>query len=271
MTINQMDSLSEMLPNDWQVPAADVIEIGKERSKYCICIPVINEGKRILDQLDRMAAFDLGTDIIIADGGSTDDSMDVEGLEKRSVRTLLIKTGPGRLSAQLRMGLSYALIKGYEGIVIVDGNGKDGIDAIPSFTNALDAGYDHVQGSRYIKGGKAVNTPADRHYAVNFVHAPIISLAAGFHYTDTTNGFRAYSRRLLTDERVRPFRDIFQDYNLHYYLAIRAARLGFKVVELPVTRSYPDSGPTPSKISGWEGRIRIMSQLIHSVAGSYNP
>ena len=104
MTINQVDSLSEMLPKDWQVPAADVIEIGKERSKYCICVPVINEGKRILDQLDRMAAFDLGTDIIIADGGSTDDSMDVEGLEKRSVRTLLIKMGPGALECTIENG-----------------------------------------------------------------------------------------------------------------------------------------------------------------------
>jgi hypothetical protein len=29
---------------------------------------------------------------------------------------------------------------------------------------------------------------------------------------------------------------VFAAYELHYYLAIRAARLGFRVIETPVTR-----------------------------------
>jgi dolichol-phosphate mannosyltransferase len=263
--------LLKMLPSHWQVPSADVYELRQECSRYCVCIPVINEDERIIKQLARMADLGLETDIIIADGGSTDGSMNIEHMDALSVHTLLIKTGPGRLSAQLRMGLSYALHKGYEGIVIVDGNGKDGVEAIPRFTSAMDDGYDHVQGSRYIPGGQAINTPSDRHYGVKLVHAPIISLAAGFRYTDTTNGFRAYSRRFLCDDRVEPFRDVFQDYNLHYYLAIRAARLGYRVIEVPVTRIYPTTGPVPSKISGWGGRIRIFSQLIYSAFGAYNP
>ena len=93
---------------------------------------------------------------------------------------------------------------------------------------------DHIQGSRYIAGGVAENTPLLRHLAVKFIHAPLISLAARHRYTDTTNGFRAYSRRFLTDRRVRPFRDVLSGYEMHYYLAIRAARLGFRVTELPV-------------------------------------
>ena len=54
--------------------------------------------------------------------------------------------------------------------------------------------------------------------------------------TDTTNGFRAYSRRLLADDRVQPLRDVFAASELYYYLAIRTARLGFRVIETPVTR-----------------------------------
>ena len=96
-----------------------------------------------------------------------------------------------------------------------------------------------MQGSRYVPGGKGVNTPLSRHVGVMLLHAPLISLAARHRYTDTTNGFRGYSRRLLLDPRVQPFRDVFAAYELHYYLAIRAARLGLRVCEIPVTRVYP--------------------------------
>jgi dolichol-phosphate mannosyltransferase len=135
----------------------------------------------------------------------------------------------------------------------------------------LDAGYDHIQGSRYIPGGVGVNTPVSRSVGVRLLHAPLISLAARFHYTDTTNGFRAYSRRLLTDPRVQPLRDIFVGYELHYYLAIRAARLGFNVIETPVTRRYPDSGKTPTKISPIKGNLLVLRTLIAAVMGRFDP
>jgi dolichol-phosphate mannosyltransferase len=106
---------------------------------------------------------------------------------------------------------------------------------------------------------------------VRLVHAPLMSIAAGRRYTDTTNGFRAYSRRLLEDPRVQPLRDNFMGYELHYYLAIRAARLGFRVTETPVTRRYPKSGKTPTKISPVKGNILILRTLAAAVMGRFNP
>ena len=38
---------------------------------------------------------------------------------------------------------------------------------IPKFIEKLEQGYDFVQGSRFIKGGKAINTPFIRHISVN--------------------------------------------------------------------------------------------------------
>ena len=155
--------------------------------------------------------------------------------------------------------------------MVVDGNNKDDTSAIPRFVAALDDGFDHVQGSRYVPGGRAINTPALRHWAVKLMHAPLIAWAAGFRYTDTTNGFRAYSRRLLLDDRVQPFREVFQAYELHYHLAIRAARLGFRVVEVPVTRAYPVGAPAPTKISPVRGNWLVMQTLLRAVRGFYNP
>jgi hypothetical protein len=261
------------MPADWQVPAYTVTEFRPRRTRYCIGIPVINEGERIQTQLKTMHRLGLYglADIIMADGGSTDGSMADERLRPATVRTLLTKTGSGKLSAQLRMFFAYALCEGYEGMVIIDGNNKDGVEAIPSFLAALDQGWDYIQGSRYIPGGVEKNTPWIRKWAVLLIHAPIISLGARFRYTDTTNGFRAMGRRFLLDERLKPFRSIFDTYNLHYYLSVMAPRLGYRVKELPVTRVYPDAGPTPSKIKGLTTHWRMLGQLFKAAFGFYRP
>ena len=47
------------------------------------------------------------------DGGSTDGSTDHEKLKSLGVNTLLTKTGPGKLGAQMRMAFGWALDRGY--------------------------------------------------------------------------------------------------------------------------------------------------------------
>ncbi len=254
-----------------EVPAYDIHELQPRSTRYAVLIPVINEGERLLNQLRRME-FLLGKgDVIIGDGGSKDGSGDPAALRNFPVRAVLVKTGPGKLSAQMRMLLDYAVKQGYEGFVFIDGNGKDGVEAIPAFFAALDEGFDYVQGSRHVPGGEEVNTPWDRRLGVMLVHAPLISLAARFRYTDTTNGFRALSRRAVLDQRVQPFRDVFDTYNLHYYLSVRLPRLGFRVKEIPVRRVYPASGAVPSKIGGTKAKLQILKLLLLAVTGRYNP
>ena len=255
----------------WQVPAFRATVLGPARTRYCVVVFVINEGERIRAQLGRMRPLAHMADIIIADGGSTDDSLAETALRDAGVRALLVKEGPGKLSAQMRMALAFALDEGYDGIITMDGNDKDDPRAIPSFVAALDQGVDHAQGSRFIPGGLEENTPLFRRIGITVLHAPLISIAARFRYTDTTNGFRAYSRRLLTDPRVAVFRDVFSRYELHYYLAIRAARLGFRVAEIPVSRVYPRRGAAPTKISPIKGNLLILRTLAEACLHRYDP
>lgn len=256
---------------DWQVPPMEKAEFFSKRHRHALCVFMINEGARIQSQLRKMAPLAEHADIILADGGSTDGSLPEDLLRGQGVRALLTKRGPGKLGAQMRMALAFAMVEGYEGVVCVDGNDKDDTSAVPAFVAALEAGADHVQGSRYVSGGRGIHTPFLRHWGVRLLHAPLLSLAAGAWFTDTTNGFRAYSRRLLLDERVRPFRDVFSGYELHYYLALRAARLGFKLRELPVTRAYPAHGAVPTKITGWRGHLGVLQALVRVCRGHYDP
>ena len=253
------------------VPAHDRFVFADKSHKYAIAVFCINEGERIRAQLGRMAPLADVADIIVADGGSTDGSLERGSLGAFRLRALLVKKDSGKLSAQMRMAMAYVIEEGYQGLVVIDGNGKDDVSAIPRFLELLDEGYDHIQGSRYIRGGKGVNTPLARHVGVKLVHAPVLSFAARRRYTDTTNGFRAYSRKLLTDMRVSPLRDVFVGYELHYYLAVRAARLGYRVIETPVTRSYPRGESTPTKIRGFRGNLDVLKTLASVVRGEYDP
>jgi dolichol-phosphate mannosyltransferase len=238
-------------------------------NKWAICIFVINEGEKIRKQLQAMKAYRDQVDIIVADGGSSDGSLDAELMKEVGATALLVKTGPGKLSAQMRMAMRHVIDEGYEGMIVIDGNGKDGLEAIPSFVEALEQGFDHVQGSRFIPGGHHENTPPLRYVAVRALHAPMISLAAAFCYTDTTNGFRAYSTRLLKDPVICVFRSCFDGYQLHYHLAIEAVRRSYRVKELPVSRTYPKTGKTPTKIKGLGGLFAVFRQLFEVCVGRY--
>ena len=208
-------------------------------------------------------------DVIIVDGGSSDGSL--EGDRMAEVSALLVKTGPGKLSAQLLCAYDFALTHGYSGIVTIDGNNKDDPDAIPAFIAALADGYDFVQASRFIPGGVEENTPWKRRLAIRLVHAPALSLASGFHWTDTTQGFRAYSRRMLEDPKMGVFRDVFSTYELLAYLNYRAPRLGYRCIELPTARRYPFGEKAPTKIVPFRGEFELLSTLAKVCFGGFNP
>lgn len=273
--MNQMNTKNEISPADQpkrQVPAMKVpLWVGKQHA-YCVVIPVINEGERIKSLLKRMEVNQISTiaDIIIVDGGSTDGSLALEALQRVGVRGLIAKTGPGKLSAQLRCAYAFALDQGYQGIVTIDGNDKDGPEAVPRFIEALKDGVDFVQASRFIPGGIAENTPKSRDFAIRFIHAPCLSLASGFKWTDTTQGFRAYSRKMLLDPKIAPFRDVFKTYELLAYLSYRAPILGYHCLEIPTIRRYP-KGEVPTKISTFKGNISVLKVLFCACAGFYNP
>lgn len=254
------------------VPKFECKEYADKKNKYALLIPIINEGDHIKNELTKaqIAGIQEYVDIIICDGGSNDGSTKDSVLKKFEVNTLLIKKDVGKQGAQLRMGIWWALERGYEGIVTIDGNDKDSIDDVPAFVKKLDEGYDFVQGSRFIKGGKAINTPKIRTIALRLLHAPIISLTAGKWYTDTTNNFRAYSKKYLTDKRVMPLRDIFMTYELLAYLSVRADQLKMKTCEIPVTRAYPKTGKTRTKISFFKGNSELLKILFLNLFRRYN-
>jgi dolichol-phosphate mannosyltransferase len=254
----------------WELPEFEIYEFKKPCKKYCIGIPVVNEGEKFKKQLKSMQDFSKIADILIFDWGSIDGSTEPKFLKSCGVKALLVKKSFGKQGTQLRMGFAYALKCNYQGIITIDGNGKDGVSAIPNFIKALEEGYDYIQGSRFIKNGRAINTPKLRLFGIRFILSPLLSIAARYWYTDITNGFRGYSRRFLTHPQVKPFRNIFYSYDLLFYLTVRANQLSLKTKEIPVLRKYPP-GKIPTKITGFKGYFDLIRTSMKVALGHYNP
>jgi glycosyltransferase involved in cell wall biosynthesis len=210
------------------------------------------------------------SDIIIVDGGSVDGSLNANHLRSKGIRGVVTKTGPGKLSSQLRVAYAFALVLGYKYIVSIDGNNKDDPSEISSVYEKLADGFDFIQASRFIRGGRAVNTPLVRYLAIRLIHAPVSSLAARYRWTDTTQGFRGYSSSMLLSPKIKPFRALFKTYELLAYLSVMAPRAGYKCAEVPSTRIYPPN-EVPTKITAIGGSLELMAILIKASLGLYDP
>lgn len=252
----------------WDVPDHRSEILVPRRSRHAVIVPVWNEGLRIRRQLHKMSERVRDCDIVIADGSSTDGSIDPHRLRSLGVHSLVTVSDRGA-SVALRAAMAHVLDEGYEGVILMDGNDKDDPAMLVDFVHALSSGFDYAQGSRYIPGGRGVNTPRSRDLLIRYVHAPLFSLACGRRFTDSTIGSRAFSRRLLLDPRVRPFRQEFRYYELYFYLGWAACHFGFRVSDVPVTRTYPATGPVPTKISVTRGNWLMIRPVIMLLLGRY--
>lgn len=251
-------------------PQHNLTEFHPRQNAVALIIGVLNEGEKFTGQLESIQPYRHLVDIIIADGGSNDGATSPQALKDKT-RALLINTSSQRgLSVQYRIALAYALSQGYNAAIMMDGNGKDGADAIPRFIEALNKGADFVQGSRFLPGGQHENTPLIRTIGIRLIFNPLMYLATGYRYTDAMNGFKAVSRAYLEHPHLQPFRNIFLGYNLQYYLNYAAPRLKCRIYEIPVARNYRTDLRVQSKIVGPKAYFRILRELIETITGQYN-
>lgn len=218
--------------------------------------PVLNEERKI-GEVVRRTPRALVDEMLVIDDGCTDRSPDVARELGASVLPMGRVAGVG---AALRAGYGYALEHGYDVAVVMAGNNKDSPEEIPSLLDPIaDDRADFVQGSRFLKpDANFGEMPTYRRLATR-VHPILFSLAARHRVTESTNGFRAVHRRVLSDARLNLNQEWLDEYELEPYLYLRAIRLGFRTCEVPVTKVYPPKklGQTKMKpISGWWSILR---------------
>jgi dolichol-phosphate mannosyltransferase len=205
--------------------------------------PLYNERHAIAGLVPRVPSIIAET--IVVDDGSDDGGPDLA----RAAGARVIKQDRRRgVGAAIRTGIEAARANGHAAVVILAANGKDDPAEAPRLIEKLRAGYDYVQGSRYLReGGASVNLPLGRSLMIRG-YTFLFGVLSGFPATDVTNGFRAYRLSILDDPRIRIDQAWLDRYELEYYLQWKAIKLGYRVIEVGVSKTYPKGGGNYSKI-----------------------
>jgi dolichol-phosphate mannosyltransferase len=217
--------------------------------------PFFNEEEKISRLAPRLKQGLVDLFIGINDG-STDGGPEI--LRAHGI-TVLDQSRQG-VGACIKRAIRFAMDGGYDVLVVMAGNNKDNPAEIPRLLQPIvEDRWDYVQGSRFMPGGSSPHLPFFRLFSIKLLSF-IFRLYSGHKITDLTNGFRAYRLSLFRDPQIDPWQDWLDGYELEYYIHWKAHTCGYRVGEVPVTKTYPAlKGVSYSKIPpviGWWHMLR---------------
>lgn len=159
-----------------------------------VVIPAYNEEgplPGILKELrERVPEFD----VLVVSDGSTDNTAAVARGAGARVLELPVNLGVG---GALQVAFRDAVRRGYDRAAQVDADGQHDPLLVSELLAHVDAGADLVIGSRFAEGG-ALSYPvsATRRLGMALLRR-LVNLVTGQRVTDTTSGFRAFSRPMM--------------------------------------------------------------------------
>lgn len=169
----------------------------------------------------------------------------------------------------IRKGVEYALNHDFDVIVVMAGNAKDDPREIPRLLKPIiDHGYDYVQGSRFLAGGRRVKNPILRG-VFSRLYPFLWTLVTGTRCTDVTNGFRAFKTEIFKDKRINIWQSWLDGYGLEYYVHFKVLKLRYKTREVPVSKVYPFRNKGGySKISALRDWWQIVGPFVYLMFGA---
>ena len=198
--------------------------------------------------------FDLFNRGIIVDAHSTDGTLD---FLKGKQCEVIFQHSPGRGSA-IREAMSLIT---EDIVVLMASDGNDDPKYIPALLAKIDEGYDVVSGSRFAPGG--MTDDSDDPYGIrrlgNRFFTFLVNGLWNAKYSDAAYGLRAFRTNAWVRMRMNAKWN-----ETEFLMSIRSAKLGLRVVQIPVVEGKRAGGEVKAKTfsTGWSLMKVIMRELV---------
>jgi glycosyltransferase involved in cell wall biosynthesis len=224
----------------------------RQKVDVSVVIPCLNEANSLAFCVDKainaFRASGLAGEVIVADNGSTDGSIQIA--EEHGARVVHVpERGYG---AALRAGIAAA-----RGPLIIMGDADDSYDFtdVPRFVEKLREGYEIVMGNRFRGGIQPGAMPRLHQYFGNPGLTAILNLFFHVGIGDSYCGMRGFTRALYDKLDVRS-----SGMEFALEMIIKAGQIGAKISEIPIVL-WPDKRGRPPHLrsfrDGWRS-LRFM-------------
>lgn len=216
-------------------------------SDSLVIIPTYNEKENIERMVRKVFSLKHPFDLLIVDDGSPDGTaIIVKKLMQEFQGKLFLEERKGKLGLGTAYihGFQWALQGNYQTIFEMDCDFSHNPDDLIRLQEACVNGADVAIGSRYVKGGKIENWPKGR-ILMSYFASVYVRMVLWIPIHDTTAGFKCYKRKVL--ERINFDEIKFVGYAFQIEMKYTAYKLGFKLIEVPIT--FIDRTEGESKMS----------------------
>jgi dolichol-phosphate mannosyltransferase len=212
-----------------------------------IVLPTYQEAANVAAVLRRVRASMPVAQVLVVDDASPDGTADLVAAVADELGGIDMIRRPGKsgLGSAYRAGFRWGLDRDFDVIVEMDADLSHDPADLTRLLAAVEDGADLALGSRYVAGGsipvwsayrRTISRQGNR-YAAAMLRLPV---------ADATSGFRAYRASILARLDLQTV--TADGYGFQIELVYRVARLGGRIVEIPI--KFTERVHGESKMSG---------------------
>jgi len=149
--------------------------------------------------IDQILVLPVETDILVIDDNSPDGTGDLVAEKQKSTPNLFLLRREGKLGlgTAYLTGFKYAIEKGYETVIQMDGDLSHDPKDVVRFLQEIEH-YDLIIGSRYLNGVSVVNWPL-RRLMLSYFASVYIRVITRMPIRDGTGGFKCWRVSFLKE------------------------------------------------------------------------
>jgi len=220
--------------------------------KIIVTIPAYNEERtigKVINEIKKVMV-NYNYKILVVDDGSKDNTAKIAKKHGAIVYSNSHNLG---LAENFKVEIKKCLSLDADIIVHTDADGQYPAKYIPKLINEINSGFDLVLGSRFVYKNK--NMPFVKRFG-NFAFSFVFSTIMKKRFTDTTTGFRAFTKDVAKNIRF------INSFTYTQEQLIRAYKMKYKITEIPIkTRATRKSrlfkNPFEYAIKAWINIFRI--------------